>query len=695
MYKTLLSSILCIFSVSLLSAASTVSYDKNNRRFILENNFVKRIISVYDSGISSTSYIIKENNYEMTREASKEFSFCLNNRLFCGNKDFIFSDYQIWEEDGKSRLSIVLNNPDCKVHVLYEIYDSHPVIRKNVTITNLSSYTCTLSDLFWEQLTMDPLGGKDLKGYFGSYLFTTPYAGGKHDPAVLLNGDKASILLGNEAPGILKYTGLYTTGQNELTIGMNQRNSDYPFVYTLNANSSFQSPSGFILSTINKPDFISFDYDLADFVREQLPVRLYQKKESPRFLYNTWMPFKYSINDTLLYQLADDVSDTGADYFAIDDGWQTYYGDWDVDLKKFPQGLKPVFDYIRSKGMKPGIWFAPTSLDARCKVYKDFSDCTVTDKNGEPSNLHGWLNNYPAYTMDITNPKWYNYVLSKLKSLIVDNGIEYVKIDLSVVKSAYVTQPERSGSYKITENSSGREAYLYKGYEQLAKLSSDLYTIFPDLIIDYTYELWGDHHAIDYFLIQHADLDWISNFNAYSSKGMQEVRNLCRQRGRVIPSSSMLVGNMCFDAPESLTAFISGFGSTPLMLGDARQLSKKQKESFKFYAEWFKKMQNLYNIMEYYQTGGLFNDVNEGSWDGFARFNTSLSGGILCFFRNHSVEPYRITRVPFIDPSKEYCLKDVSGKEIGRYKGIQLQEDGLPVSIKDPNGFIVIEISAM
>ncbi|MEI8079852.1 MAG: hypothetical protein WCH61_09535, partial [bacterium] len=40
----------------------------------------------------------------------------------------------------------------------------------------------------------------------------------------------------------------------------------------------------------------------------------------------------------------------------IDDGWQNAWGDWTPDLKKFPNGMKPIADKITAAGMIPGIW---------------------------------------------------------------------------------------------------------------------------------------------------------------------------------------------------------------------------------------------------------------------------------------------------------------------------------------------------
>jgi alpha-galactosidase len=74
--------------------------------------------------------------------------------------------------------------------------------------------------------------------------------------------------------------------------------------------------------------------------------------------------------------------------FIIDDGWQSNYGDWMIDKEKFPNGLKPVFDYIKSLGMKPGIWVSVGSAASTSKVYKAHPEWFVQDINGAPFNLH-------------------------------------------------------------------------------------------------------------------------------------------------------------------------------------------------------------------------------------------------------------------------------------------------------------------
>ena len=40
---------------------------------------------------------------------------------------------------------------------------------------------------------------------------------------------------------------------------------------------------------------------------------------------------------------------------------------------------------------------------------------------------------------------------------------------------------------------------------------------FPNLLIDYTFELWGQKHLINYGLPRVADLDWMSNVRDQSA----------------------------------------------------------------------------------------------------------------------------------------------------------------------------------
>jgi alpha-galactosidase len=57
---------------------------------------------------------------------------------------------------------------------------------------------------------------------------------------------------------------------------------------------------------------------------------------------------------------------------VVDDGWfgnrnddQTSLGDWVVNLKKFPKGLKGLVEEVNAAGCKFGIWVEPEMVSKK------------------------------------------------------------------------------------------------------------------------------------------------------------------------------------------------------------------------------------------------------------------------------------------------------------------------------------------
>ena len=64
----------------------------------------------------------------------------------------------------------------------------------------------------------------------------------------------------------------------------------------------------------------------------------------------------------------------GYQYINLDDGWASHRGPDSVvipDISLFPNGMKPVVDYIHSKGLKFGIYTARGSLTCMGKPGSD------------------------------------------------------------------------------------------------------------------------------------------------------------------------------------------------------------------------------------------------------------------------------------------------------------------------------------
>ena len=89
-----------------------------------------------------------------------------------------------------------------------------------------------------------------------------------------------------------------------------------------------------------------------------------QNNQTPMMGWSSWNTFKININETLIKETADamvskGLKNAGYTYVNIDDGFfygRNVKGKLQYNSAKFPNGMKPVADYIHDKGLKAGIY---------------------------------------------------------------------------------------------------------------------------------------------------------------------------------------------------------------------------------------------------------------------------------------------------------------------------------------------------
>lgn len=111
--------------------------------------------------------------------------------------------------------------------------------------------------------------------------------------------------------------------------------------------------------------------------------------------------------------------------------------------------------------------------------------------------------------------------------------------------------------------------------KSVAKVDDSM--VFPDLIIDCTFEAWGKYHLIDYALMQHADVDWLTNYEFPAPEGPVSIRQINFERSRVVPVQTMMIGNQLIDSPMWQFTYQSLASGVQLMCGDPRNLTDEQK----------------------------------------------------------------------------------------------------------------------
>ncbi len=130
--------------------------------------------------------------------------------------------------------------------------------------------------------------------------------------------------------------------------------------------------------------------------------------------------------------LVDASAKAGCEYYCIDAGWYTdgdwwdSVGLWEPSQQRFPGGLKEVTDYIRSKGMVPGLWLELEVMGIRCPLASHVSDDWFFVRHGERVIDHG------RYQLDYRNPEVVKYADEVMDRLIGELGIGYIKMDYNI-----------------------------------------------------------------------------------------------------------------------------------------------------------------------------------------------------------------------------------------------------------------------
>ncbi len=147
---------------------------------------------------------------------------------------------------------------------------------------------------------------------------------------------------------------------------------------------------------------------------------------------NTWEALYFDHHADSLARLIDAAAEIGAERFVLDDGWflgraddTAGLGDWFPDPAKYPDGLRPVADRVRARGMDFGLWVEPEMISPNSDLYRAHPDWALG------------LGDYPAVTgrnqliLDLTNPEVTGYLFDRLRTLVEENGVAFLKWDMN------------------------------------------------------------------------------------------------------------------------------------------------------------------------------------------------------------------------------------------------------------------------
>jgi alpha-galactosidase len=629
---------------------------------------------------------------EFMRGGSPEFAFRVDGKMYAGWsawKDVASEKTEGVDGARATRVTGVSSDGRVGFELTYTTYPGIALVRKTLAVENKSDKEFFVTDVDVETFRLRSVGCTSARTLrrFGRYREEGPYIGNWNDPLVVIHDymRQNGMAIGNEAVSVVKRTTTFQDG-DYVVVGTAHEDSGFPFKKRLRPGEKWTAAPAFTAPYSKCGDPMrAVEGPVADYVRKHMGVRVERIPKKPMFVYNTWMPFTTHIDAKLIRELADAAAECGVEEFVIDDGWQINIsngkygrGDWEVDEKKFPGGLKPTFDYIRSKGMRPGLWISLAWADPSSRPLNEHPEWFVRGQDGKLANIHTSGSAGPR-TACMATP-WHEYIKGKILGLVKDHGLAYVKLDLAIATSAYIYDDRRTGCYATDHPGHADHDDSYAEiFASCMKLFDELHEAAPDLFIDCTFETAGRLFLMDYGIAKHAEGNWLSNIgHGAHGQGRLEMRDLAWGRTPALPAASLVIGNLGMNGEGHMLSFKSLAGALPIMLGDPRKLSAPERAEYREWSSWLKGLEKRHSFMSFRQDLPEFGEPQEGAWDGFARINTETkSGGLVGVFRRNAAARTRRVSVRGLDPNATYAvLKGAKGVRVAELTGKALEETG-------------------
>ncbi len=203
----------------------------------------------------------------------------------------------------------------------------------------------------------------------------------------------------------------------------------FDFGYRLQPGESLETP-GFYAGYTDG-GFGAASRILHRFELEQiLPQR---SRSHPRpVLYNSWEATTFNVNEAGQRALAEKAAKIGVERFVMDDGWfgardndRAGLGDWVVNPRKFPNGLKPLIDRVHQLGMDFGLWVEPEMVNPDSDLYRAHPDWVYHFAGRSRSLQRNQL------VLNLARPDVAEWMFTTLDRLLSENKIEFIKWDMN------------------------------------------------------------------------------------------------------------------------------------------------------------------------------------------------------------------------------------------------------------------------
>ena len=427
-----------------------------------------------------------------------------------------YKDFNISEADGAFLLEIILEDKpyNLEVTLCYKLRENTDIIERYVKVKNNSDGLVVLNKVSSGEFNMPSLRPYTSTNFNGSWAaefrmentevkngtlsYDSRKGGSNHtvNPVFILS-QNADEKQGDVFFGALAWTGNFRTeisrdfaNRTRAVIGIN----DFDFSYNLHAGEEFITPSVFCGYT---KGFSEMSNQMNAFASEYILPKRYAKEPLP-VLYNSWEATWFDVSSQGQQKLAEIAADIGCELFVMDDGWfgqrkddWAGLGDWYVNKDKFPEGLKPLIDKVKSLGMRFGLWFEPEMVNPDSDLFRAHPEWAYHYDTREASLLRQQL------VLNLTREDVKQHVFSCMDDMLCEYDISYIKWDMN-----------RAYSETGAENLENPQELWYRHVKAVYEIADKLKQKHPDLQIECCASGGG---RVDLGSLSHFDMVWTSD----------------------------------------------------------------------------------------------------------------------------------------------------------------------------------------
>ncbi len=384
--------------------------------------------------------------------------------------------------------------------------------------------------------------------------------------------------------------------------------------------------------------------------------------------YDHWFGIEQNVTEKVLWKQAGRAAELGCEYFVVDAGWyggssERFFmglGNWErADELKFPRGLEPLSEYVRSQGMRFGLWFEPE----RARVGSDWAT--------QHADWYWSLEGSPYVILNLTRKDAQDGLIEMLSRWTERLDIRWLRWDCN----------QAPGPFWDAVDPTGKVQFAY--VEGLYRVLDTLLERHPDLMID---NCAGGGQRIDFGTLRRAGTMVISDH--------AEDPHVCRlmQTGgaRLFPAnymnSSLYVGEGDGEDAVGPLELVSRMAGSITLCGHIANWSKRHSRRVRTYVDGYRTFRHLL-MKDFYPLVAYPRSPDD--WDVVQFIDPETAEAVVLAYRVRGDQNKRTIILKHLSDEATYQIADpFSARKPTTANGQALMEKGLRLSLKPESAVV-------